>query len=137
LFLDNSQLIKKLKINLIILIPFVGTIKEARSVINVMSHLGLKRKKNGLRVYMMCEVPANVIFTERFLKYFYGFSIGSNYLTQLILGLDPDSPLIAELFDERNEAIKKILKQTIDLCHRKKYIGICGQRSSDYPDLAK
>jgi pyruvate,water dikinase len=99
---------------------------------------GLKRGENGLKIMMMCELPSNAVLAEEFLEYFDGFSIGSNDMTQLTLGLDRDSGLIAHLFDERNPAVKKMLKMAIDACHKQgKYIGICGQGPSDYPDFAK
>lgn len=124
--------------NLIVLIPFVRTLNEAKNVIEVMAKFGLKRGKNGLKIYMMCEIPSNVILAKEFLKYFDGFSIGSNDLTQLTLGLDRDSLLVANLFDERDQAVKSLLKNTITACkQQKKYIGICGQGPSDYPDLAQ
>ena len=124
--------------NLVLLIPFVRTVEEAKKVIDVMAKFGLRRGKNSLKIYMMCEIPTNVILAEEFLKYFDGFSIGSNDLTQLTLGLDRDSVLVANLFDERNQAVKNFLKKSIVTCNQqKKYIGICGQGPSDYPDLAR
>jgi pyruvate,water dikinase len=124
--------------NLVLLIPFVRTLNEAKNVIEVMTKFGLKRGKNGLKIYMMCEIPSNVILAKEFLKYFDGFSIGSNDLTQLTLGLDRDSLLVANLFDERDQAVKSLLKDAIVACkQQKKYIGICGQGPSDYPDLAR
>jgi pyruvate,water dikinase len=124
--------------NLALLIPFVRTVDEAKAVIDVMAKFGLKRGKNGLEIYMMCEIPSNVILAKEFLKYFDGFSIGSNDLTQLTLGLDRDSLLVANLFDERDNAVKYLLAEAINTCNQqKKYIGICGQGPSDYPDLAK
>jgi pyruvate,water dikinase len=124
--------------NVALLIPFVRTITEAQQVIDLMAKFGLTAGKNGLKIYMMCEVPSNVILAEAFLNYFDGFSIGSNDLTQLTLGLDRDSALVADLFDERNDAVKYFLAQAIHACNKqKKYIGICGQGPSDYPDLAK
>ncbi|MCF6193638.1 MAG: phosphoenolpyruvate synthase, partial [Kangiellaceae bacterium] len=99
---------------------------------------GLARGSNGLRHIMMCEIPSNALLAEQFLEYFDGFSIGSNDMTQLVLGLDRDSAIIAGGFDERNPAVKRILKMAIDSCiHKGKYIGICGQGPSDHPDLAK
>ncbi len=120
------------------MIPFVRTVDEGRQVINVMRGFGLERGKNGLKLIMMCELPSNALLADEFLDLFDGFSIGSNDLTQLTLGLDRDSGLIAHLFDERDPAIKKLLEMAIQACRRRgKYIGICGQGPSDYPDLAK
>jgi pyruvate,water dikinase len=114
------------------------TLEEAAEVIELLEKNGLKRGENGLRVIMMCELPSNALLAEEFLEYFDGFSIGSNDLTQLTLGLDRDSAIIAHLFDERNPAIKKLLSMAIQACRRAdKYIGICGQGPSDHPDLAK
>ncbi|WP_455375277.1 phosphoenolpyruvate synthase [Kaarinaea lacus] len=124
--------------NVEIMIPFVRTVDEAKSVIELLKDNGLKRGENGLRVIMMCEIPSNAILAEQFLEHFDGFSIGSNDLTQLTLGLDRDSDLIAEMFDERNDAVKTLLKQAIQSCKAAgKYIGICGQGPSDHPDLAQ
>jgi pyruvate,water dikinase len=123
--------------NLQIMVPFVRTLEEAEQIIELMEENGLQRGKNGLKIYMMCELPSNVILADEFLQYFDGFSIGSNDLTQLTLGLDRDSGLVAHLFDERNPAVKKMLKMAIDACRKHgKYVGICGQAPSDYPDLA-
>jgi pyruvate,water dikinase len=123
--------------NVEIMVPFCRTLEEAEAVINLLKHNGLERGKNGLRIIMMCEIPSNALLAEEFLEYFDGFSIGSNDMTQLTLGLDRDSALISNLFDERNPAVKKILSLAIDACHKKgKYIGICGQGPSDYPDFA-
>ena len=124
--------------NVELMVPFVRTPNEARQVIKVMEQYDLKRGENGLRVIMMCELPSNALMAEDFLQYFDGFSIGSNDMTQLTLGLDRDSGLIAHLFDERNPAIKQLLSMAIQACRKEgKYIGICGQGPSDYPDLAK
>jgi pyruvate,water dikinase len=107
-------------------------------VLQVLAENGLKRGENGLRVIMMCEVPSNAILAESFLELFDGFSIGSNDLTQLTLGLDRDSGIVAGRFDERDPAVKALLRQAIQACRKKgKYIGICGQGPSDFPDLAK
>lgn len=123
--------------NVEIMIPFCRTLEEAEQVTALLASLGLERGKNGLRVIMMCEVPSNAVLAEAFLQYFDGFSIGSNDLTQLTLGIDRDSGLVSHLFDERNPAVKQLLKMAIDACHRQnKYIGICGQGPSDYPDFA-
>ncbi len=124
--------------NVEIMIPFVRTVKIASQVIDLLKDNGLERGKDGLRVLMMCELPSNAVLAEEFLQYFDGFSIGSNDLTQLTLGLDRDSALVASAFDERNPAVKKMLKMAITACQKKgKYVGICGQGPSDYPDLAK
>ena len=123
--------------NVEVMIPFVRTLGEASSVIDLLAEHGLKRGENGLRVIMMCELPSNALLAEEFLEYFDGFSIGSNDLTQLTLGLDRDSGLIAHLFDERNPAIYKLLEMAIKTCKAKgKYIGICGQGPSDHEDFA-
>jgi len=124
--------------NVWIMIPFIRTVAEARKVIRLLRENGLERGSNGLKIMMMCEVPSNALLAERFLDYFDGFSIGSNDLTQLTLGLDRDSALIADSFDERNDAVKVLLQMAINACHKRgKYVGICGQAPSDYPDLAK
>jgi pyruvate,water dikinase len=120
-----------------IMIPFVRTLDEGRKVIEILEANGLKRGENGLKVIMMCEVPSNALLADEFLDIFDGFSIGSNDLTQLTLGLDRDSGIVAHLFDERNPAVKKLLSLAIEAARRKgKYIGICGQGPSDHPDLA-
>jgi pyruvate, water dikinase len=121
-----------------LMVPFVRTVSEIKQVINLIETYGLKRGVNGLKIYMMCEIPSNVILAEEFLNYVDGFSIGSNDLTQLTLGLDRDSHLVSSLFDERNEAVKSMLHHVISVCRSKnKYIGICGQAPSDHPDLAE
>jgi len=123
--------------NIEIMVPFCRTLEEAEQVIQLLADNGLKRGDNNLRVIMMCEIPSNAVLAEEFLKYFDGFSIGSNDMTQLTLGLDRDSGVIAHLFDERNPAVKKLLAMAIKACHQQhKYIGICGQGPSDYPDFA-
>ncbi|MNF56038.1 Phosphoenolpyruvate synthase [compost metagenome] len=124
--------------NVEIMVPFVRTLGEASQVVDLLAENGLARGQNGLRVIMMCELPSNAILAEEFLEFFDGFSIGSNDLTQLTLGLDRDSGIIAHLFDERNPAVKKLLANAIAACNKAgKYIGICGQGPSDHPDLAK
>jgi pyruvate,water dikinase len=124
--------------NVEIMVPFVRTLGEASQVVDLLAEKGLARGENGLRIIMMCELPSNAILAEEFLEYFDGFSIGSNDLTQLTLGLDRDSGIIAHLFDERNPAVKKLLANAIAACNKAgKYIGICGQGPSDHPDLAK
>ncbi|MFD1260099.1 phosphoenolpyruvate synthase [Entomomonas asaccharolytica] len=124
--------------NVELMVPFVRTLGEASQVIDLLAEYGLKRGENGLRVIMMCELPSNALLADEFLEYFDGFSIGSNDMTQLTLGLDRDSGVIAHLFDERNPAVKKLLSMAIQACRKAdKYIGICGQGPSDHPDLAK
>ena len=124
--------------NLIVMIPFVRTPQEGRNVIEIMASQGLVQGENDLRVYAMCEIPANVILADEFLKVFDGYSIGSNDLTQLTLGVDRDSDLVAHVFDERNEAVKRMLAMAIDACKKAgKYIGICGQAPSDYPEITE
>ncbi|WP_196137271.1 phosphoenolpyruvate synthase [Aliikangiella sp. G2MR2-5] len=124
--------------NVEIMIPFVRTLEEASQVISLLEKYGLKRGENGLRVIMMCELPSNALLAEQFLEYFDGFSIGSNDLTQLTLGLDRDSGIISHLFDERNPAVKTLLSMAIQACKKAgKYVGICGQGPSDHPDLAQ
>ncbi len=124
-------------INIEIMVPFCRTLEEAEQVIQLLAYNGLKRGDNHLRIIMMCEIPSNAVLAEEFLNYFDGFSIGSNDMTQLTLGLDRDSGVIAHLFDERNPAVKKLLAMAIKACHQQnKYIGICGQGPSDYPDFA-
>jgi pyruvate,water dikinase len=124
--------------NIEVMIPFVRTLGEAKEVIQLLEKYDLKRGKNGLRVIMMCEIPSNAVLAEEFLEYFDGFSIGSNDLTQLTLGLDRDSGLVAQQFDERDPAVKYLLQQAIQTCKKlNKYIGICGQGPSDHPDFAQ
>lgn len=124
--------------NVKIMIPFVRTLEEAQQVTEILAENGLKRGENGLQLIMMCELPSNALLADEFLEYFDGFSIGSNDLTQLSLGLDRDSGLIAHLFDERDPAVKKLLHMAIQACRKHdKYIGICGQGPSDHPDLAQ
>jgi len=121
-----------------VMIPFVRTLEEGRKVIDVLAENGLKQGENDLKVIMMCEVPSNALLADEFLDIFDGFSIGSNDLTQLTLGLDRDSSIVANLFDERNAAVKKLLSMAISTAKKKgKYIGICGQGPSDHPDLAQ
>jgi pyruvate,water dikinase len=124
-------------VNVQVMVPFVRTLDEASAIIDLLAENGLKRGENGLKVLMMCELPSNAILADEFLQHFDGFSIGSNDLTQLTLGLDRDSALVAHLFDERNPAILKMLSLAIQACKKQgKYVGICGQGPSDYPDLA-
>ena len=124
--------------NIEVMIPFVRTVSEAKGVVELLAANGLRRGENGLRVIMMCEIPSNALLADQFLEYFDGFSIGSNDLTQLTLGIDRDSNLVASSFDERDPAVKALLHLAVQACHREgKYIGICGQGPSDHPDLAK
>ncbi|MGN6224821.1 phosphoenolpyruvate synthase [Pseudoxanthomonas sp.] len=124
--------------NLWVMIPFVRTLEEGRKVVEVLARHGLKQGENGLKIIMMCEVPSNALLADEFLDIFDGFSIGSNDLTQLTLGLDRDSSIVANLFDERNPAVKKLLSMAIQTARAKgKYVGICGQGPSDHPDLAE
>ncbi|MEN5039495.1 phosphoenolpyruvate synthase [Stenotrophomonas sp. TWI1149] len=124
--------------NLWVMIPFVRTLEEGRKVVEVLEQNGLKQGENGLKIIMMCEVPSNALLADEFLEIFDGFSIGSNDLTQLTLGLDRDSSIVAHLFDERNPAVKKLLSMAIKSARAKgKYVGICGQGPSDHPDLAE
>jgi len=125
-------------INVELMVPFVRTLTEARSVVQLLAENGLKRGADGLRLVMMCELPSNAILAEDFLQYFDGFSIGSNDLTQLTLGLDRDSALVAGSFDERDGAVKAMLEMAIRACRKQgKYVGICGQGPSDHPDFAR
>jgi pyruvate,water dikinase len=124
--------------NVLLMIPFVRTLHEAQQVIHVLARCGLKRSEDNLKLIMMCEVPSNVILIDEFAKLFDGFSIGSNDLTQLTLGVDRDSALLAPLFDERDAAVKKMLVMAIEGAHQqKRSIGICGQAPSDYPEIAQ
>lgn len=124
--------------NIEIMVPFVRTPGEAKAVVDLLAKHGLVRGKNGLRLIMMCEIPSNALLAEEFLQYFDGFSIGSNDLTQMTLGLDRDSALVAATFDERNAAVKALIHRAIQVCRaQNKYIGICGQGPSDHPDFAK
>ena len=121
-----------------VMIPFVRTLEEGRKVVEVLRENGLEQGKDGLKIIMMCEVPSNALLADEFLDIFDGFSIGSNDMTQLTLGLDRDSAIVADLFDERNPAVKKMLSMAIQAAKRKgKYVGICGQGPSDHPDLAQ
>jgi pyruvate,water dikinase len=122
------------------MIPFCRTPEEGRKVIQVMNEYGLKQGENGLEVYVMCEIPSNVIVADQFSEIFDGFSIGSNDLTQLTLGLDRDSDLVAHIFDERNDAVKRLISQVITTAHNhhpRRKVGICGQAPSDFPEFAE
>jgi pyruvate,water dikinase len=124
--------------NVDILVPFVRTVEEGRKVVELLEEHGLKRGHEGLRVLMMCELPSNALLADQFLEHFDGFSIGSNDLTQLTLGLDRDSGIVAPLFDERDPAVKALLRQAIVACHRAgKSVGVCGQGASDHPDFVR
>ena len=124
--------------NVQIMVPFVRSVREAEQVTQLLAANGLKRGEHDLKVIMMCELPTNALLAERYLEYFDGMSIGSNDMTQLTLGLDRDSAIIAKHFDERDDAVKALLKMAIDACRKQgKYIGICGQGPSDHPDFAR
>jgi len=124
--------------NIVAMIPFCRTLDEAKNVLQVMADAGLRRGENGLKVYMMCEIPANVVLAEEFLELFDGYSIGSNDLTQLTLGLDRDNAEIAKVGNEKNEAVKKLIESVVKVCKEKgKYSGLCGQGPSDFPDFAE
>jgi pyruvate,water dikinase len=124
--------------NIWVMVPFVRTVTEGKSVIDLLEKNGLKSGINQLKIIMMCEIPSNVLLADEFLQHFDGFSIGSNDLTQLTLGLDRDSGIVANLFDERDPAVKWLLQKAVEACRRHgKYIGICGQGPSDHPDLAE
>ncbi|KAK7216849.1 hypothetical protein V2G26_004852 [Clonostachys chloroleuca] len=124
--------------NAIVMIPFCRRVSEAKKVLEVMAKHGLKRGENGLQVYVMCEIPSNVILAAEFTEFFDGFSIGSNDLTQLTLGVDRDSGELADLFDEQDEAVKRMIEQVISVAREKHCkIGICGQAPSDHPEFAQ
>jgi len=124
--------------NIWVMVPFCRTPEEGKNVLSLMEKSGLKKGKDGLKVIVMCEIPSNVILAEEFLKIFDGMSIGSNDLTQLVLGLDRDSAIVAKVGDERNEAVKEMVSKVIKLCRQKrKYCGICGQAPSDFPEFAE
>ena len=121
-----------------LMVPFVRTVGEAEQVLELLKKNRLQRGVNGLRIVMMCELPSNALLAEEFLEHFDGFSIGSNDMTQLALGLDRDSGLVAGAFDERDPAVKALLAMAIRACRKHgKYVGICGQGPSDHPDLAQ
>ncbi len=125
-------------INIKVMIPFCRTVEEGKKVIKTMEEFGLKQGENSLEVYMMCEIPSNVILADQFAELFDGFSIGSNDLTQLALGLDRDSELVSKIYDERNEAVRRLISEVIKIAHEKRTkIGICGQAPSDYEDFAE
>ncbi len=142
-FALEGQAIKKVRgamglTNLQVMGPMCRTVEEGRKVLKEMEKNSLKKGQDGLQVYAMCEVPSNVILAEDFLDIFDGFSIGSNDLTQFTLAVDRDSELVADIYDERNEAVKTLIKAVISVCNRRgRYIGICGQAPSDYPEFAQ
>jgi pyruvate,water dikinase len=124
--------------NVQVMVPFVRSVAEARQVTELLAANGLARGENGLTLIMMCELPTNALLADKYLEYFDGMSIGSNDMTQLTLGLDRDSAIVAAHFDERDEAVRKLLAMAITACHKSgKYVGICGQGPSDHPDLAR
>ena len=124
--------------NVQLMVPFVRTLLEAKTVTQLLADNGLKRGDNGLQHIMMCELPTNAVLADRYLDYFDGMSIGSNDMTQLALGLDRDSGVVAKLFDERDDAVKALMAMSIKACKaRGKYVGICGQGPSDHPELAR
>ena len=124
--------------NVQVMVPFVRSLEEARQVTELLAHNGLKSGTDGLKVIMMCELPTNALLADEYLQYFDGMSIGSNDMTQLTLGLDRDSAIVARHFDERDPAVRMLLAMAIAACRRqKKYVGICGQGPSDHPDLAR
>ena len=124
--------------NVKVMIPFCRTLEEGRRVLAELGRNGLRRGEQGLEVYVMCEIPNNVILGEEFAELFDGFSIGSNDLTQLALGVDRDSELLAHLFDERDEGVKRLIRMVVDAAHRRgRKVGICGQAPSDFPDFAE
>ena len=124
--------------NVKLMVPFCRRVEEARKVIDKMAELGLVRGKNGLEIYVMCEIPNNVILIDDFARYFDGFSIGSNDLAQLTLGVDRDSEIVAFDYDERDPGVKEMIRQAVEGCKRnKRHSGLCGQAPSDYPEMAE
>jgi pyruvate,water dikinase len=142
-FLLECQAMRKVReemglVNVKLMIPFCRTVEEGRKVVELMAEAGLVRDKGGLEIYVMCEIPSNVILAEEFAEVFDGFSIGSNDLTQLTLGVDRDSEVVAPLFNERNPAVYRMVEEAIRKAHASgRKIGICGQAPSDYPDFAR
>jgi pyruvate,water dikinase len=124
--------------NIWVMVPFCRTPEEGKKVLELMKKFGLERGKDGLKVICMCEIPSNVILAEKFLEIFDGFSIGSNDLTQLVLGLDRDSALVSRVGNEMDESVKEMVKRVVEICQKKKkYCGICGDAPSTYPEFAK
>jgi pyruvate,water dikinase len=124
--------------NVILMIPFCRRVQEAQRVLEYMAQLGLKRGENGLEIYVMCEIPNNVIQIDAFSQHFDGFSIGSNDLTQLTLGVDRDSAIVADDFDERDAGVKEMIRLAVEGAKRNgKHCGLCGQAPSDYPEMAE
>lgn len=124
--------------NVAVMVPFVRSVAEGRAAVELLAANGLKRGTDGLQVIMMCELPTNALLAEEYLDHFDGMSIGSNDMTQLTLGVDRDSAIVAKLFDERDAAVKRLLAMAIAACRKRgKYVGICGQGPSDYPELAR
>ena len=124
--------------NVVLMLPFVRRVEEAKTVLERMATFGLERGKNGLQVYAMCEIPNNVILIDRFAELFDGFSIGSNDLTQLTLGVDRDSEIVAFDYDERDEGVKEMIRLAVEGCRRNGiHSGLCGQAPSDYPEMAE
>src|SRR5437762_11164965 len=124
--------------NVIVMVPFCRTLDEADKVLHLLADNGLVRGRGGLEIYMMCEIPSNVVLAERFAERFDGFSIGSNDLTQLVLGVDRDSAELSDLFDERNEAVTAMIREVIEKAHRcGRAVGLCGQAPSDHPEFAR
>ena len=124
--------------NIAVMVPFCRTPEEGQKVLGLREKNSLKKGENDLRAYVMCEIPSNVILADEFLKVFDGMSIGSNDLTQLVLGLDRDNALISHIGNENNEAVKEMIRRVIKVCREKeKYCGICGQAPSDFPDFAE
>jgi pyruvate,water dikinase len=120
------------------MVPFVRSVEEARQVTRLLAENGLERGVEGLKIIMMCELPTNALLADQYLEFFDGMSIGSNDMTQLTLGLDRDSAIMARHFDERDEAVRKLIAMAISACRRHgKYVGICGQGPSDHPDFAR
>ncbi len=124
--------------NVVLMLPFVRRVSEAEQVLAKMAELGLRRGENGLKVYAMCEIPNNVVLIDQFAQHFDGFSIGSNDLTQLTLGVDRDSEILASDFDERDEGVKEMIRLAVEGCRRNGiHSGLCGQAPSDYPEMAE
>ncbi|EKD43749.1 MAG: phosphoenolpyruvate synthase, partial [uncultured bacterium] len=124
--------------NIIVMVPFCRTVEEGKKVLETMKEFNLERGKDGFQVYVMCEIPSNVLLAKEFAQIFDGFSIGSNDLTQLTLGVDCDSSLVSHVYDENNEAVKILIRQVIQVAHKyKRKVGICGQAPSDYPEFAE